>query len=185
MEGMMGDSRLDDGLFVKFSKRAVEMKAKSEEKGYPVFDEIDFISIIVAGDPTNQVERKVRDDDKRRFAPIWEKYKNGEKGTSLSGMPIEQWASISLTEKAMLKHIEFHTVESLAAASDSSLQRVGMGGFELRAKAKAFLEAAGDSSAIQKYAAENKRLKDDLEALKLQVAELATVKRTRGPNKPK
>ena len=183
MEGTMGNPTDDNQLYVKFYKQAVEMKAESLKEGRPIFKEIDYISIIVPGDPTNQVERKVRDEDKQRWHAIWQRYEAGETAAEVSGTPINEWAAIPLAQKAMLKHLEIHTVEALSNLSDTALQRIGMGGFELRDKAKAFLDSAKGGAEAMKYAVENRRLSDEIADLKKQVEALAALaekpKRTR------
>jgi len=175
-----GSNSLDGNLYVKFYKQAIESKAKSLEEGRPIFVEVDYISIIVPGDATNQIERKATENDKQRFYKQWSNYERSGEGDGVSGTPIDEWPAIPLAQKAALKAMSFMTVEMLASASDMQLQKIGMGAFELRTKAKAFLEASAGSAEAQKYAVENERLKNDIVELQRQVAELARPK-TRKP----
>jgi len=117
-----------------------------------------------------------------RFHKQWASYERSGESESVDGTPIDEWSAINLAQKAALKAMSFMTVEMLAGASDTQLQKVGMGGFELRTKAKAFLDASAGSAEAQKYAVENERLKSDIEDLKRQVAELASMQpKTRKP----
>lgn len=173
MEAMMGDGP-NSSNFVKFFKKPIYNKVKSEEEGRPVYEEYDYISIIVPGDQFNKVERKVKDEDKDMYASIWRKYE--EKGEDhLNGTPVEEWHILTESLRATLKHLNFHTVEAIANAPDSSINNIGMGGVELREKAKAFLTAAKDGAAVQKMASELKKRDDEIELLKTQVAELAAM----------
>jgi hypothetical protein len=70
--------------------------------------------------------------------------------------------------------INIPTVEALVEVADSNIGNLGPGGYELRAKAKAWLAQAKDSAAAQAIAAENERLKSQIADLQRQVNELAT-----------
>jgi len=61
-----------------------------------------------------------------------------------------------------------------------SCQKMGMGFADLRNKAKAYLEAAAGTAAETAQAAENQRLRDEIEALKAMVQEVEP-KRGRPP----
>ena len=54
-----------------------------------------------------------------------------------------------------------------------NLVKVGMGFAELRQKAQAYLKAAAGTAAETAQAAENQRLRDEIEALKAMVQEVA------------
>jgi len=158
-------------LNIEFFYRPVHYTAESEKVGYPVFKEVAFIRKSVPGDLTTTVERKVTDQDKITFAEAWRRFEAGNTQAQ-DGFAIEQWPSVSRDQCAALKYSGFHTVESLAEASDGQLQKVGMGGFELRRKAQAHLKAAKDGSFAEQLAAQNQRLEDQITALKNQIAGL-------------
>lgn len=160
----------DETLLVKFYKEAVYQKAKSEEAGHPVYEDRDFISIIIPGDNTQVINRQASDRDKERFYRQWEKYQRQETET-VDGWPVEEWTSIPRSQAEALKHAKFLTVEQIANASDAQCQKI-MGGTQLRAKAKAALEAAKDSAAAEKYAAQNEELIREIESLKAEIQRL-------------
>ena len=165
----------DESLLVKFYKDAVHMKAASDKAGHPVFEDRDFISIIIPGDATQSMEREVTERDKQRFWKQWQRYENNQ-GEEVEGWRVEQWPAITPGEAQALKHSNFLTVEQIANASDTQCKSL-MGGMTLRAKAKAALEQAKDSAAVEKYAAENVELKSRIDALEEEIKRIGSSKR--------
>lgn len=163
----------DDALFVEFFSRPKEIRFKSEQEGRPIFEDRDWIRIAPPGDPTTMIEREVREDDKARFRAVWERYKAGQEMVP-DGTPIESWPRITRAQAEELRHMRCHTVEQLAHMSDTQCQRAGAGIMALRKEALAFLETAKNTAAAQRFAAENERLRQEIEDLKAQFAELAS-----------
>lgn len=163
----------DRNLYVEFEIRAVQNNVKSAESGRPIFDEVEFVIIQFAGDRTKKVERKVTAEDRIRFKRQYESFKETGK-TVQSGTPIEQWTMLTKSEAAEMKAIGIHTVESLAELPDVSL--TWMGGRVLREKAKNWLKSAADSAFVSKLTSENETLRADIEALKRQITEIASMK---------
>jgi hypothetical protein len=141
----------DEKLRVKFYKEQVLMGLKSEMEQRPVFEPFDFVSILVPGDIGNEVCRKATEQDKERFLPLWVQYEASLDQVA-AGTALDAWTFLTDSNKHLLRYLGFTNVEQIAGASDQQLQKVGMGGFEMRTKAKAFLEAQTDSEAAQKYA---------------------------------
>lgn len=185
------------GLYVEFfpGKRLNEFRSK--ETGKPEYDLIDFIKKCNPGDPTNVIERPARDEDKDEFPGQWAAYQRRTSYRPESGTPIEDWPRLDVATVAKLKALEFHTVEQLAECSDQQCQRIGMGCYDLRTKASAYIAAAKDSSLAQRQAEEitlrnqeiadlkdaNARLCTRLEALESLRQEDETEKR--GPGRPR
>lgn len=165
----------DDNLFVKFFKHPVLMGKKSELAGHPVYEDVDFVSIVIPGDANNVIEREATQSDKERFYKQWEKYSRNQEQT-VDGWRLDAWPALTPARVAELQAMNFQTVEQLADAPDNLITKV-MGGLELKERAKAAVALAKDSSAAEAYALENKRLSDEVEDLKKQVAELASQKR--------
>jgi len=163
----------DAALWVKFYSEPVHMAAKSEKEGRPIYEDRDFIEIITPGDSTSVIRRQARDDDKQRFARVWERYKAGQE-LSPEGTPIEAWPAITRAQVEELKYMKCFTVEQLAATSDAQCQRLGMAMMGLRTKAKAFLESARDTAAAQRYATENEQLRREMEDLRAEFAKLSS-----------
>lgn len=146
-------------LWVTFYPGKLPNEARSRETGKPEFDLVDFVRVAVPGDTNNIVERPVRDSDHIEWPHQWNAYKNSQSHRPTEGTPVEDWPRLDVATVAKLKALEFHTVEQIANASDAAIQRVGMGCYELRDKATAFIKSASDSALAQKQA-EELRLKD-------------------------
>lgn len=143
----------------------------------------DFIRKMVPGDKTNIIERPVRESDKAEFPQHWLHFQMMNGGPVI-GTPLVEWHktmpddfnSNQLDEMTALK---FQTVEQLAGASDSQLQRIGMGGLALRQRARDFLSFKNRSGSN----AEHEATRRELDELKAQMAELLAAKR--GPGRPR
>lgn len=88
-----------------------------------------------------------------------------------SGTLLENWPSLDVAGVANLKMVGIRTVEQLASMPDIGLQKI-MGGRALQNKAKAFLAAAKDGAAIEKYAVECETLKSELQVMRQQLGEV-------------
>ena len=151
----------------------------TEYKGKP------FIRIIVPGDKTNIVEQMVREDHKERFPRQWLYFqmKQNEQEGNLPGTPLRAWAEsdpefLNAGRMEELQILKFQTVEQVATASDSQLQRIGMGGSGLREKARLFLTQKNRADG----SAELEQTRKELDELKAQMAELVAARR---PGRPK
>lgn len=178
----------DESLIVTFYMESVLQGHESERAGRPIYKDVPFIWIRFPGDRTREVRRKVdmvgkngATPDPVRFPRQWAAFERQQVQVQ-EGTPIEQWGPISKSHALTLKGVNVHTVENLAAVPDSALHNLGHGARELRDKAIAWLKAASDSAETTRLAAENQHLKDELTALKEQVAELA---KKRGPGRPR
>lgn len=176
--GMLDDQQIPDvakaaqngGVWPKFFHRPIQNKAKSEEAGRPVHDQVEWVEIIVAGDRNSKVSRKVSDIDKRRWPQQYQAFKSGNK-MPLQGTPLEQWTQLGTDQVADLKSLGIMTVEMLAGLSDDQVANYGLGGHQLREKANAYIETAANQAAPQHYAADNQRLSEEVIDLKRQLEE--------------
>ena len=168
----------NSNLYVEFYEDALEIPFKSQQEGRPVYEQREFIRIIVPGDQTNIIDRPCNDQDRQDFPRQYARFQKGQ-GAVIDGTPLTQWPPVN---KSQVKECEYHdirSVEQLAAASDSVCMRMGMGYTELRNKAKAWLAAAKDASIVTQMSALNDQMKGEIEALKQQIAQLAAPKRGR------
>lgn len=177
----------DENLIVEFYMESVLQGAESEKAGRPIYKDVPFIWIRFPGDRTRERRRKVdmrgRDGaipDPDRFPRQWMAFQRKHAQVQ-EGTPIEQWGPISKSHAMTLKGLNVHTVENLAGVPDSALHNLGHGARALRDKAIAWLKAATDGAETTRLAAENQALRDDIAALKEQVADLA--KRKSKPRK--
>ena len=165
-------SNPQSGVFVQFYTDAVELKAESEKQGRPIFQDFPHIRKMIPGDASNVVERVAKDHDIRMYPREWDIFQR-QQASGAIGTPLEQWPQVTRAQVKEAKYFEVHTVEQMAELSDMSCQRMGMGFSELRNKARAYLEAAKGTAAETAQAAENKRLHDEIEALKAQLQDVA------------
>lgn len=157
------ERELDKRLFVVFYAEEERDDAASEAKGEDVFVPIEYIKIIQPGGG-DEVERRVTDSDRERFADRYEKFKK-KLDQRAEGYPLDQWTGLhrSIVNEYRKRNIE--TVEQLAGISDAQAHLMPMGFTSVRAKAIAFLAARKDSAALEKLASENNALKEQLNAV--------------------
>jgi hypothetical protein len=134
-----------------------------------------YVRIMAPGDKTNIIDQPVRDDHKERFPRQWLYYQmqQNEGAAQQIGTPLTQWhkdypEEINRDQIAELNILKFVTVEQLALASDTQLQRVGMGGVGLREKARLYLNRKNRADSN----AELEDTKKQLAALQAQMAQL-------------
>lgn len=178
----------DASLFVEFYMRAVKHNAESERQGRPIFVEKEYVKILAPGDRNSEVDRPAKEEDKLRFPQQYANFKNKNE-TPVVGTPLEQWPRLSVAQVAELKAMKVFTVEMIANASDSQIQKLGMGALELRREAQAYLAAAKDSAVPQHLAAELERANADNARLQQQLSEMAeqirALQEKRGPGRPR
>lgn len=165
------DNFTPSNLFVEFYDDAVEVTYRSEAEGRPVYENRTFVRIIVPGDATNIIETIATPQHIQDFPRQYERYKQGAAKVQ-EGTPLEMWPPINKAQVKEAKYFEIHTVEQLASISDGAMMKMGMGWRDLRNKAQAYLNAAKDGAVVAQQAAENKRLHEEIEALKAQIAAL-------------
>lgn len=165
---------LDKKLFVQFYQRAVMNNFKSSQEGRPIFDEVDFVRIIVPGDKNTVIDTKATPEYIGRFRDKYDQFKKGQEQAQ-SGTPLEVWPQMTVGQVAELKAMHVTTVEQLADMPDQLAQRI-MGSHALRAKAKQFLEAAAGDAANTKLQAELEKRDNEIEVLKAQMQQILNSK---------
>jgi len=166
----------EQGVFAEFELTAVQNNFKTAQEGRPIFEDKVYIRIRTAGDRLNEVHREAKDQDKRRFPLQWARYVQGQEQAT-EGTPLEQWPLMTPGSVRSLKALNVNTVEQLAAVTDGNLDHLGMGARNLREQAQAYLARANEGAALRQATAENQNLRDEIEALKANVANLAAASR--------
>lgn len=166
------DPQGDNHLFVEFY----------ESKDDPYKGRV-FVRIMSPGDKTNIIETFASDDHKMRFPRQWLAFqmKDSENAAILIGTPLQRWyearpsdlSEVQLQELVILK---FQTVEQVATATDSQLQRIGMGAAGLRERARNFLTGKNNAEAQKKMDAQQAEINE----LKAQLSELLAQRRPPG-----
>ncbi|MEF0939629.1 hypothetical protein [Rhizobium sp. BR 362] len=162
------------GIYAAFTLEPVEQSFKSKEAGRPIFEDREFVRIVIAGDKNTEVFREATDTDKERFHEPYARFKRGlGEREQIVGTPLAQWPLLKPSQIREFEAINIYTVEQMAALSDTMKQNIGMGAHEIVAAAQAFLASAKDGSVASALAAENERLKTDLDLLREQVKALS------------
>lgn len=167
------------GVYARFYYVPKQDDAKSAEEGRPVFKDVEYIEIIAVGNANNIIRKPARDEDRRRFYQEYDKFKAGDQeqliGTPLTEVP---WLTRGQVEELMYRKIR--TLENLAELSDAACNVPGM--YDLRRKAKAWIEKAAEAAPFTKMNEEMEALRKELDALKAATsnAKAAQVPATKG-----
>lgn len=106
--------------------------------------------------------------------PYHDHWKQGL-GDPVDGTPLDAWPACTSGMAAKLRSLHLRSVEDVAEADESTLNRIGLGARDLKRKAQAFVankganETAGE---IAKLERENGELRGRLGELEEQIAEL-------------
>jgi len=169
MEDMPAYS-LDKKLYVNFYIRADLNSFKSAQEGRPIFDEVDYVRIIIPGDKNSILDTQVTEEHKHRFENQYQRFKKNQE-QAVSGTPLEVWPQMTVGQVAELKAMNVHTVEQLADMPDQLAQKI-MGNHGLRAKAKLFLDAAAGEAGNTKMVAELEKRDNEIKLLRDQMDQL-------------
>jgi hypothetical protein len=145
------------------------------------------VRINIPGDKTTIIEQPMNEDHKKRFPRqyLYFQMKQNEQDAPAIGTSLDVWftdgnGDITRGHIEELRILKFQTVEQIANASDSQLQRIGMGGPGLREKAKAFLAKRNRSETENQLDDTKKQLAE----LQAQMAALMTRKAGRPKKEP-
>ena len=178
-------SNPDDVLHVDFYMYAAIDANKSAAEGKEVrCPPVPYVRIMRPGDNTSIIETPVRDDHKARWPKRWLAFQMREgmiEGQAdIPGWKIEDWSVVNPDQIHELKYLRFSTVEQIAGASDSQIQRLGLGGSGLREQARAALKEksrAEFKAELEAKDAENQAIRDRLAALEKMLQEQEKPKR--------
>ena len=158
---------LDHTLYVKFFMHPRKNDEKSEAAGRPIYEDTEYIEIMMPGEKNNIIQRPAWSQDYSRFRNQYALFKAGqteqETGTPLNALP---FMTDSLIEE--LKYFKIHTVEKLANLNDAAMQNF-MGAREYQQKAQKFLAALSSGEALVQ---KNQDLEAKLAAQQAQINDL-------------
>ncbi len=167
---------LDKVLLEARTREQKELYLKTngkEGEDRPLYEDREFIRIRFPGDQSSTVEREVRPEDKVRFAEQYGRFKANE-SHQYTGTPLSEWPAMTPAKIKMLEYHNIYTVEHMATAADTSIQKMGMDGVDLRKRAQVFLMSAkghdADKEALKAQVAEQAKA---MEAMQAQMASLA------------
>jgi hypothetical protein len=150
-----GDSR----LYVTFYMRPLVNDEKSQQAGRPIFEDREFIRIMIPGDKQNIIDRVAEDFDRQRFPQHYERFRAGVE--QVIGTPLEHTGIFPPSKCEEYKAVGIRTVENMAAAADNLAPR--------------FMSFHQDKQAAQAWLAKRSSsevLLAQIEELKRQVAAL-------------
>lgn len=161
----------DENLYAEFYIKPVKQNFASEEAGRPIFSDVVYVKIMTPSDQLSQIDTIAREDHKARFPRQWAHFQNRQAGQQqVVGTPVGEWPQLTASAAEELRALRFYTVELIANANDSQLQKIGMiagmSPHSLRDKALAFLNLANDSAEEAKREAELQALRDENEKIK-------------------
>ena len=141
---------MDDGLLVEFYIKPKLMQALSDEMGRPCYEDRIFVRIVSPGNTKTTWDREAKgvgyaydedgqvsgyevdldlppeQSDPSRFQKAWARFE--KKGEHIKhGWDISEWPRATRSFAESLKAQNIHTVEALAALSDSAASNI-MGG---------------------------------------------------------
>jgi hypothetical protein len=172
LDGTTRLAEMNRGVTPLFAVHPIQNDAKSKEAGRPIFDNVEICTLLVAGDPYNQVSHPADSEYiQNRFPEQYKKWKQNKQERTIDGTPLRAWPLLSAANVAEFEALNIYNVEGLAAIPETTIGKI-MGLREWRAKAQAWLAAAKDSAVVTKLAAENDSMRDQLRDLAEKVNEL-------------
>lgn len=188
--------------FVEFKRLAIHDPVKTQELGRRVTKDVDFAFIMQPGS-RDQVERVATDwlemiktknleASPDAYPDEWvrgfhEKYKAWSEGQEipLDGTSVKEWPVLSPAQAENFIALRILTIEDVVAMSEDALGRYGMGGRELREKAREWLQGKDVTKNVMH---ENEELKKQLAEMSERLAQLESgqvVEKARRTRKPK
>lgn len=143
----------DKSLLVQFNYEPHLNQAKTALEGRPIYDEREYIFILVPGDKDSIIHRPMSDMDRNRFRDRYEKWKAKVGSETTEGTPLKMVAWLNSAQVKELEYFNCYTLEQLAAMSDSNAQKF-MGMLTLRQRAQDFVAAAKATAPLAAMRAE-------------------------------
>lgn len=185
---MAYDTNTIDKIIPRFCIKPIQNNFLSEKNGKPHFEDREFVEMIAPGLAKSIPFEEVNDDHIRRWPREYDAFKRGMEPTT-EGTPLEEWSAITASTALNLRAHNIKTVEQLAGVSDAVLQDVGIGGRDMRERARNFLETAKGNAPVEALQAALTRAQDETTDLRRQLGELAArldaqEDKKRGPGRP-
>lgn len=159
----------DGRVYVEFFIDAVKDEGASEKANRPIYRDQEFVKIMIPGDSTFSMVRKVTEVEKRRFPKAYQAFRAGQESPT-EGTPLISLPFMTKSQCAELAALGIKTAEQFVNVSDASGQKF-LGFQGLRAKVKAFLDDAAKGAPAQKMAAELEKRDSEIDTLKKMLAE--------------
>ena len=186
---MSVDPMIHTQAIASFYNGMVKNDAKSAKAGRPIYDDVEKIKIVWAGNTKSEFHAPATDrcdrpmvnpEDKSRYYVAWKDHPDFKKAYdafkagqafAMSGTPITELSFLTEANRAELKAINIHTAEQLVGMDASKVNKFGLGMW--RDQAKAFLARAAGAAVDAEHAAEKAALQAQLDEMKAQIAALS------------
>lgn len=154
----------DDSVIPRFYVEAepVSIDGKTE------YRDVQFVECIMPGNTLTKPVFRVSDKHRERWPNQYDAFKRNQE-TPIDGIPLEEWPVLKPSMILTLKSYGFRTVEHIASMGDLACQKIGMGGMELRVKAKAYLSDEASNAITNKAIEDAAKFKELSENLQGQV----------------
>jgi hypothetical protein len=141
---------------------------KSASAGRPIYDDVEYITIMVPGDATSIIHRPVWERDRERFAAKYLAFQQKKDQDAVSGTPLLASGIVTAAQARELEFFHCRTVEHLANMSDSNAVKF-IGIQDLKRKAQLFLENAKSVAPMTTMKAELDKRDDQIAAMQAQI----------------
>jgi hypothetical protein len=155
---------MNKGVTPVFTIIPIENGVKSEEQKRAVYDNTEVVLLYIAGDQFSVHSALVDEAIKRRFPEQYANWKRTNEGRTITGTPLKFWPMATPAFIKELEAINVFSVDDLANIADVHVNNMPDGRM-WRDRAAAWLANAADTAATSRFAAENDRLRERLEAL--------------------
>lgn len=173
-------------LVVVFKTTAVKDEGASAKAGRPIYKDMEVCEIRSPGDrlmvkvfPAHSFAGWYRDENgdqtqqtyAMKYQAQYLRFKNGKQQVQ-EGTPLEELPFLTQAKRMELKALNVYTAESLASLDGQPLKALGMGGRDLKNQAQAYIDNATGSAAVTKLATENASLREQMENMQREIAEM-------------
>ena len=161
------DATSSGSMHVEFFDRS---EAVGQKNGLPDYQMREYVMIHYPGGKDRQIF-PVTDEHRTRWPRQYAAFKNVNQ-SQIVGRPIEEWPVASRAQVDLLKVLNLYSVDQLAQASDSVIERIGLGGRELREKARLYVKEAESGDGLASLVSQLEAMKDEIAELKAEKEEL-------------
>lgn len=149
----------EDNVIPHFHMKAVYLKNKSEQAGRPIYEDREYVQILIPGNKTEMPDIPVNDQHKERWPDQYKRFKSKQEQVN-EGTPLEEWPQMTPARVSALKDSNIFTVEQLANVPDSQAKSVGPDFQTLKKKAQGYLDSADGSVAHEKVEQLQERIRE-------------------------
>lgn len=162
---------LESKVFVEFSLHPRRNPAKSATEGRDVFDDVEYVRIVVPGE-RDGVHRPAMQRDRDSYPRQYAAFKVNASQEAASGTPLSHVLWLKPSQVAELQHYSCRTLEQLGAMPDSAAQKFP-GILTLRQRARDAIEVARGNAPVAQLRSELDEERRKRGALEERLAEMA------------